>query len=165
MSRLPLLALAGLVIAGVAIVAGTSSALPPTVVTHFGWAGTPDGFATRGQYTAFMILQLVGEPLLVLAAFVVLPRFAPRLLSLPNRDYWLEPPRRAATLATLARYGAGMAVALVGLMTGLHLAIVRTNATVPPQMPLIPMIAIVAAFVVFAVAWSWRLHRRFRRRD
>src|SRR5271156_6894280 len=89
-----------------ALCAGTyvwvsGAALPDMVASHFGPSGTANGFMARASYVHFMLVLIVALPLslgLLPGLLVGLPGVR---INLPNRDYWLAPSRRAATIAAL----------------------------------------------------------------
>lgn len=76
--------------------------LPAQLASHFDAAGRPNGWSSKSGYfalQAFIVLVLA-------LCFAALPAWlegAPaRLVNLPNKDYWLAPERRAATMARVA---------------------------------------------------------------
>jgi uncharacterized membrane protein len=76
--------------------------LPAQLASHFDARGLPNGWSSKSAYfalQAFIVLVLT-------LCFAVLPslleRAPARLLNLPNKDYWLAPERRAATMARVA---------------------------------------------------------------
>jgi hypothetical protein len=162
MDRLPMLALAGAMLAAIVVILATGTALPDHVAMHFRLGGTPNGFASRDGYLESMIAQVILLPLLLLGLKVGLPRWAPRLLKVPNRDYWLAEPRRAATLRRVASFVAALGILVVLFLTVMHLVIVQANARPSPQLPLGSFAAALAAFVVASALWSVLLRRAFR---
>src|SRR5262245_40018802 len=81
-----------------ALVYLSSEWLPDSVAANFGQGGKPTGFTARDTYRALMSTFVFAIPLLVYAGIVWLPRAFPRLLWLPNRDYWLSSTRRGLAL-------------------------------------------------------------------
>jgi hypothetical protein len=154
---------AALAVAG-AVEIATFSLLPAVVPARFAADGTPRGFTVRDVYIATMLGITIGLPLLVVLSMAWLPRVAPRSLNLPHRDYWLAPPRRAGTLATLGAF-----VCVLGSMVALfamsvHLLIVDTNLA--PGGRLSPaFIVLLAGFVAGVASWIAALYWRFRRPD
>lgn len=137
--------------------------LPDRVPTHFGAGGVPNGWMTRGGYTTFMLAFTVGLPVLMVAAIGVLPRFAPRLVNLPNRDHWLAPERRGDSLAFLGRHACLLGCLMVLLAMGVHWLIVRASRTSPPRLEEGPLLWMLAVFLVALVAWIVAIVRRFPR--
>lgn len=75
--------------------------LPDPMPIHFDGAGRPDRMGSR----AFLLILNVGLQGVFLLGFPVLARFLGRLpnelINMPQKDYWLDPSRRAATLMFL----------------------------------------------------------------
>ena len=152
-----------LLIAVCGIVAGSSGALPERVASHFGAAGAANGYMTRDAYRIFMLAFGFGVPLLVVALIGWLPRLAPNLINIPNRDYWLAPERRAATLAALDGCALWLGCLLTAMAGAVHWLIIRANAVNPPRLENGLLITLLAAFVVGLVCWIVVLLRRFRK--
>ena len=157
-----MLALGATILAAIVVVLATGSALPDHVAIHFGASGKPNGFASRDGYLALMVAQVVLLPALLLGLKVALPRWAPRFLKVPNRDYWLAEPRRTATLRRVAGFVATLDILVVVFLTVMHLVIVQANARPTPQLPLGSFIGALVVFIVASALWSVLLRRAFR---
>ena len=48
-----------------------------------------DGFMARGDYLSFMLIGVVAIPLLIVMPQRFVETMPPRLINVPNRDYWL----------------------------------------------------------------------------
>jgi uncharacterized membrane protein len=75
--------------------------LPAMMASHFGAAGQANGWQSKpaffGFYCFIMLLLAV-----IFLGMPVLIRFMPvSLINLPNKDYWLAPQRREASLSFL----------------------------------------------------------------
>jgi hypothetical protein len=152
-----------LLIAVCAGVAGTSGALPERVASHFNAAGLANGYMTRNAYRIFMLAFGFGVPLLVVALVGWLPRLAPNLINIPNRDYWLAPERRVATLAALDGCALWLGCLLTALAGGVHWLVIRANAVEPPRLENGLFVTLLGAFVAGLVCWIIVLLRRFRK--
>lgn len=159
----PLAALGIVLAAAAAFVVATSSSLPPTVASHFGVGGVANGFMTRPGYVTFMVGMMLG----LAALFEGLPRLLRGLrtasFNLPNRDYWLAPERRDATLDDLQRRMRWLACAMLALLAYVHWLVVQANAIQPPVLPEQAFILGLAGFAVAVIAWIVAFLRRFRR--
>lgn len=141
----------------------TSMSLPPLVASHFGAGGAANGFMTRAFYTRFMVAFVIGLPaLLALVTWYAVGNSKARL-NVPNRDYWLAPERRAATVAFLRSGVLWFGVLLVSFLCFAHELVVLANGVQPPQLSGSWFIGgLVAFFVVLFVAVR-AFMRRFRR--
>ena len=152
----------GLLVAAVLQVLYYYPQLPATVASHFDAAGLPNGWSSKaaffGLYAFMVALQLL--------IFRVLPprlgRLPSRLISLPNRDFWMAPERREDTLAYFTRSMAwfGFASILVGVIT-IQLVIEANLAQAPLNSA--GMWVLLAAFLLFIIVWLARLLLRFGR--
>jgi uncharacterized membrane protein len=147
-------------LATLALVAGD---LPDRVPTHFDASGRADGWSTRNGFIVTM-----GGLSLFLAALLagmsaVVARLPTSLLNMPHRDYWLAPPRRAATLVAFAAQVHALGAASQVLVLGIVLYCVRASRAPEPQAePDRALWVMLGAFLAFVVAWLIGLHRRFR---
>src|SRR5664280_3627514 len=94
----------------------TSGDLPPVVASHFGPGGNANGLMGRGTYTAFMLAVVVAAPALVGFSGQLVRVLPLQLVNLPNKQYWLAPQRRAATLESLSSMSVPFALVLVCLL-------------------------------------------------
>jgi uncharacterized membrane protein len=163
MLRTATIALALAVIVAATIVGATSGLLPPLVATHFGRNGAPNDLTPRGSYIALMLTLTVALPLALAAACAWIPRAAPRAVNLPDKAYWLAPPRRAATFATLTAFGCWLGAGSAVFCATLHLLLIETNAAAPPLLSALPHVTLLLGTVLAVTAWLALLLVRFRR--
>lgn len=136
--------------------------MPPRIASSFDLAGKPEGWAGKNEFC----LTCAGTLLAVAAAFVGLGlgngKIPDRLVSLPNKDYWLAPERRDDTHRFLSVWLLWMGNAtLVLVMASMHL-VVAANSRPPPDLGA-SLWGPVAGYLLFAAAWCavlcWRLRR------
>ncbi len=136
-------------------------ALPERVATQFDAAGNPNGWMSRDAFAWAMSLTyaFLGGCFLVLAH--ALPRFPNALINLPNREYWLTPPRRAAALArlgrSLVRFGAVNVVLVLVLVHQTIAVALGESETLRGFLPAL------GAYGLYTVFWCVGLIRAFRR--
>jgi uncharacterized membrane protein len=151
-----------LVVCAAAFICLSSRSLPTLVAAHFDAAGRPNGYLAREPYIAILLLITVLVPLLV----VVIPHRAfshpDARLNLPNRDYWLAPERRAATVRFLSRQTSLFAWLVVVFLCYTQWLVVRANALTPPSLDSRAFLGGLALFLVCTLLWIVRLVRRFR---
>lgn len=141
----------------------TSGDLPPVVASHFGPGGAANGFTSKSTYTAFMLALVIAVPALIGFSAMFVRILPPRLINLPNRDYWLAPERRTATLDSLSSMSLVFASALVVFMCFVHWLVVQANAVQPATLTEAPLFAGLGVFGVVTVLWLIALFRRFDR--
>jgi len=151
-------------LAGAALfVRGAGEALPPVVASHFDAAGHANGHMPRGLYLNLMTAMVVGAPLIVGLLPSVLIRRPGARINLPNREHWLAPGRREATLGFIGGatmlFGAGLAIFLCYV----HWLVVRANAHASPTLPPSQIYPALAAVPGGVVALIVSIYVRFGR--
>ena len=141
----------------------TSQALPPIVASHFSASGAANGFMPRGIYTVLAIALVIGAPLLLALVPAAAAGKGARSLNIPNRDYWLAPERRDATIAFIRLHGRWFAAAVAFFLTYVHWLVVRANALRPPVLSTAGMVSGLVVFFLALAVWLVVLFRRFRK--
>jgi hypothetical protein len=136
--------------------------LPPRVASHFDLAGRANGWMNRDAYVVFTVGMALGLPLFMVGVTALTGRLG-RGLNIPNRDYWLAPERRAATVAVVMHFVVVLAALVVLLVTALHLLIVRANHGGPAPRLSHEIWLVLAGFLTAIIAWIVKLQRRFAR--
>jgi uncharacterized membrane protein len=139
------------------------SIAPAQMAAHFDIQGNPDRFVPKGQFFWFQIqtaLIVIGVGILPQVLFLILPV---ELINLPNREYWLAPERRDATVERLSSFGAMLfGVILLVIQAGFELAVsanLRTPIVFDAQL-MIPIM--IASFIVIGLMLFW-LTKSFQR--
>jgi len=156
-------ALLPVLIAAAGFVWYTSLGLPPEMASHFGPGGTPNGFSSRGTYTTLMLCMVVGVPLIVASTARLTTVLPVELINLPNREYWLAPERRAATLEALSSLSTAFALAVALFLCFGHWLVVRANAVEPARLQESWLFTGLALFGAAMLLWVVSLLRRFGR--
>ena len=96
-----------------------SQVLPPRVASHFDAAGVANGWMERDAF----VMVYAGVIALMTVMFLgigLMERLPDSAINLPNKPYWLDPSRRAATFAWMrgwsSLFGAGTLALMVGIM-------------------------------------------------
>ena len=151
------------VAAGAAFVGWTSGSLPQVVASHFVAAGTANGFMPRGPFVASMLALVVLVPTLLGSLGWLAARVPPAFVNLPNKQHWLAPERRAATLASLGRFGVWAGYATLAMLCTLHWFVVQANERRPPHLEPAPLTGLVAFYLVALVIGTVAVLGRFFR--
>jgi len=141
----------------------TSGALPEQVASHFGRFGAADSFMSRSVYMTFMLIFVVGLPLVMTVLLTLVFRGATTSQNIPNRDYWLEPARRADTIAFLTRHRMRFGACLAVFLSFVHWLVVRANARQPAELSNSEIYAGALLFVLTIVVWTVWLLLAFRK--
>jgi uncharacterized membrane protein len=137
--------------------------LPKLVASHFDRHGLPNGWQTKQGFfktfagtTLLAALLVFGMPTLI----SIMPR---RFVNLPNKDYWLAPQHRAASMEFLNAWFAwfGCVVYIVILLAFDYA--VQTNLHSPNGPNPARLWYILIAFTAFMLVWTIRLFGRFDR--
>jgi TRAP-type C4-dicarboxylate transport system permease small subunit len=140
----------------------TCQHMPPNVASHFGVHGQPNGHEGRANYIGLMLLAGTFLPLLLGLGTRMIANIPGARINIPNRDYWLAPPRRAQTLQTLQNFSARLGILIAIFMAYVNWLVVRANATEPHALPQIPFLAGLAIFTVTMIGLTSSLRSRFR---
>ena len=131
------------------------SELPEPFASHFGSGGRPDAFTSKAGFLAAIAIFGGGSVLLVFVSPLLL-RFVPsRLISLPNRDYWLatDERRRDATDRLAGAMGwvgaATTAILVIATELTLQANLEQTNLD---EATLLVFLGLYFVYVIFAVS-------------
>ena len=163
MTALPRLLFVLVLVVVPVLVYATAGMLPERVATHFGRGGFANGWMTRDGYRLFMLAFATLLPVFVVAMTGLLPRMATSQGMVANREYWLAPERREATLAWLASHACWLGIALSVFLGAVHLLVLEANAQAPARLDEPSLFAMVGVLVVAVIAWAVRLRARFRK--
>ena len=162
MTRVLRLTLVLVIAVSTALLLGTGVSLPPEVASHFGHSGAADGWMSRTAYLCLMTALVAVLPLFLAATSGLLPKWSRRNRLMRHPEYWLAPPRRAATEAFLESYACAFGIALCLFMLGMHFLLIEANALTPPRLPMHAFFAVLGVFGAVVVALLAALFVRFR---
>ena len=162
-ARLPKLIFAVLAVGAAIYFSAYYAQMPDVVASHFNGRGVPNGWQTK---PAFFGLFAAVSILIAMIGFGI-PRIIasvpPRLINLPNKQYWLAPEHLAETMAFLNAYFAwfGCAVFLIMILTFDNA--IQSNLHPNHRPDVSRMWYILAGFLTFLVVWIIRMFTRFGR--
>ncbi len=162
MRRLSLLFFFPLMIASAAYIVGTNGQLPSHVAMHFGSGGQVSGSVGREAYLLLSVGFATLFPLFLVASIAGLPLLTSRNVRLPNRDYWLAPPRRDETLAVMGAFGGFLGCVMTVFAAAMHYVILEAHRSVPPQLPEALFWTVLGGFFVATISWQTLFYLRFR---
>lgn len=137
--------------------------LPSVVASHFDARGIANGWETKqtffGVFAALTLLSAVfvfGLPKIIAA-------MPARWINLPNKEYWLAPEQRPATMEFLSVWLAWFGCAVYAVIIAAFHYAVLVNLSAPQGINPARLSFALACFGVFAIFWTIRLWVRFRR--
>jgi hypothetical protein len=135
---------------------------PDVMAVHFNALGNPDRFVPRFEFfsdevkTVFVVIVL---GLVVQLLPMILPV---EWINMPNREYWLSPERREATIDRFSYFGAALfALILVVIQAVFELA-VSANLHEPIVFAAPIMVPIIIGLIIVSFIMLFRLSRSFR---
>jgi hypothetical protein len=136
--------------AGVPIVFATSAACI-VFASHFGAAGDANGYLSRDQFVACMVVVLGVLPSLMLWAFTRVLRRGK--LNIPNACFWLAEPQRAGTERWLHAHFAWLCVGLTLFLSDVFWLVAAANRDAPAH-PVLEMPWMLGGLVAFLAAMT-----------
>ena len=137
---------------------------PPQVAVRFTSAGDPYEWMDRIKFIVIGTSVSFMLPPFVVALIGVLPRALPvSVLSLPNKQYWLVPERREATLTRLLNFGLWFGCLLQAFLLAGWVLIGRSNPAGQMAHAVPGQSALAAGFLVAVVVFVYRMNRAFAR--
>lgn len=130
---------------------------------HTGIRGSTQTSRAHAFYVAFMEAFVIGLPALMVFVTWHAVGSAKARLSLPNRDYWLAPERRAKTIAFLRVGVLWFGALLVTFLCYVHVLVVLANEAQPVYLAQSWFIGGLAAYFVVLLVGVRRFLGRLRR--
>ncbi len=153
-----------LILAGfVAYVWLKSAQLPTVVATHFDVTGKANGWMSRQQHLYFTLALGTLSPLFIVGVFAFVQKMNGWGLNIPNKAYWLDPERRAATFEYLSQQGLWLATLMAVFQAAIFKSILDANATKPPVLPTDVSMYLIGGFLVLIGIWVAGVLLRFRK--
>jgi serine/threonine-protein kinase len=118
---------------------------------------------SRNAYLGFMLVGVVVIPLLIVVPQRLVRTISPRLINVPNRDYWLAPERIESTLDYLRNHAVWFAALLGAFMCFVHWEVVQANMRRPVRLVAEPFFVGIAVYVASVLVWIGAMVVHFRR--
>lgn len=115
--------------------------------------GSSTGRSSQSSFTLQYVLAMGGISVVFLGIMWWIPKLPDRFINLPNKEYWLAPERRAATLESLGTHMLWMHNATLAFLLVVFYSIFRANLHGAPKLG--PGFWIAFAFyMLFTNAWG-----------
>ena len=137
--------------------------LPERVATHFNTSGEADGWSSKATFT-WMHIGLVALMVLTFPGIsALLSRIPDAMINLPNKEYWLAPERREATLGHVGDQLMWMGNATLFLMLYIFRQTIQANLNPESAAMGKGALVVVLLYVAGTMVWSIALIVRFMR--
>lgn len=141
----------------------TTNQLPATIASHFNGAGAANGFMSHQGYLIFMLVFVIGIPVVTVASITFVISKSPDKINIPNKEYWLSPARQEASMGFLKSHLVWLGTGLAAFMGYMHWVLLQANAASPPRLPPELFIPGTIIFVVSVFVWAGWMIVRFLR--
>jgi uncharacterized membrane protein len=136
--------------------------LPERVPSHFGPSGQADGWMSKSAFAAFYLILLTFFTLLMGGISAMIRLMPTDTINIPNREYWLAPERREATLARISgdmsNFGVALGLFLIATMQLSFQA--ALNGMERLNMPV--FLSMFAGFFIFVGFWLTGFYRNYK---
>jgi uncharacterized membrane protein len=137
--------------------------LPNIMASHFDARGTPNGWSTKEAFFEIFAGMTVLAAVLVFGIPSIIAITPRQLINLPNKEYWLAPEQRAASMEFLRGWFAWFGCAVYAVIVVAFDYAIQTNLHAPAGANPTRIWYMLALFGAFTVAWMVRLFSRFGR--
>src|SRR5262249_7482655 len=136
--------------------------LPENVAIHFNAKYEADAWVPRDQYCVFILLFLVGLPLLLVWVMAWLPRLTGGKGQIPDCEFWFADERRGETERFLLSHALWLGCFTIAIIYGVHVAIQRANSLAPATLAVDTLTAMLVIYLCGLIWWFARFLRHFR---
>jgi uncharacterized membrane protein len=137
--------------------------LPERMASHFSADGTPNGWQLKEMFFLLMGLVSASTAIIGFLAPVLIARRPASQINLPNKEYWLAPKRRAATMEFIAGQMRWFACAVLTVLLFGGYEAIQANLREVVRFDSQVMLAVMVGFVVFVLVWLIGFVRHFSR--
>ena len=137
--------------------------LSQVMASHFDARGIPNGWSSKQAFFGIFAGMTLLAAVLVFGVPKIIA-FTPRqLINLPNKEYWLSPEQRAASMEFLSGWFAWFGFAVYAVIVVAFDYAVQNNLQASAGPNPIRLWLMLAFLGVFTVVWTIRLFGRFGR--
>jgi len=131
--------------------------LPGQVASHFNAAGRANGWSSKSAYFALHAVVVLTIAICFAALPAWLERVPARFVNLPNKEYWLAPERRAATMGHIASALTWFGCAVLILILSVNALVIEVNLGRGRALPAVALFALLGGMALCAVLLVLRL--------
>jgi uncharacterized membrane protein len=134
--------------------------LPDRVASHFGPSGEADGWMSKPGFAGFYVVMMVFLSAVFAGTNALLRHTPDDMINLPNREYWLAPERRDATLRGITDSMSSFGVATAVLMLAVMQLVIQANVDGTFRLGAEALYYLVA-YLIYTTVWTVTLLRRY----
>jgi serine/threonine-protein kinase len=135
--------------------------MPGRMATHFGAGGEANGWMGRDEFLVFFC----GMCAFLMAVMLLMPKliglFPDSMINMPNKEYWLAPERRAASMALIGAHMAWLAVLVLGLLMAILQLTFLSNLMPEPRLEGSAVALTMGGFLACMLIWLIAFIRGF----
>jgi uncharacterized membrane protein len=127
------------------------------MAAHFDASGAPNGWMSKSTFFTFMFVVQFGTAGLLLGVGKMIYLLPDSLLSIPNKNYWLDESRRNKTLATQAAYAEWIAAISAIFFLGIMQLTIWANFSADSMLNLPWTVALLVVYLVLVLGMCLRM--------
>jgi uncharacterized membrane protein len=135
---------------------------PPNVAIHFDKNGNPNSWAPK-ETNAIIFFA---TELTLFVIFIIIPslvfKFPARLISLPNKDYWLKEENKPKVRTKFAILMWEFGIGLFTFLFFVEFLVLDANLTKPVRLNEKLFLSVFITYMVYTVYWCVKILRSFR---
>lgn len=135
--------------------------LPSLMASHFGPSGKADGFMSKQGFMVFYLGLVLFYCVLFGNMGMLLKKTPDEMINMPNKEYWLAPERREATLRVFSHQMAIFGIAIGAFFLAVMQTIFLTNLGGSHQLDSLFFVYLVG-FLLFTTIWTLQMLKQFK---
>lgn len=137
--------------------------LTGVVASHFDRHGIANGWQTKQGFFDLFVAMTLLSAFFVFGIAKIIALMPRQLINLPNKEYWLGPEQRAASMEFLSAWFAWFGCAVYGVIILAFDYAVQTNLRSPYGPDRARLWYVLVLFAAFTLFWAIRFFSRFGR--
>jgi uncharacterized membrane protein len=137
--------------------------LPERIASHFSPDGTPNGWQLKEMFFLLMGMVAGSTAIIAFLAPALIANRPASQINLPNKDYWLAPERRAATMEFIGGQMRWFSCAVLFVILFGGYEAIQANLREVVRFDSQAMLLVIVGFLVFVLVWVFAFVRHFSR--
>jgi uncharacterized membrane protein len=154
-----------LLVCGAAGAAHYYAALPERMASHFSGDGTPNGWQLKEMFFLLMGAVTASTAIIGFLAPLLIAKRPASQINLPNKEYWLAPERRAASMEFIGGQMRWFACAVLFVLLFGGYEAIQANLRSVVRFDSQAMLVVMVGFGLFVLVWVFAFVRHFSRTE